>query len=201
MASLSALTVAICLASSTFFWIASGWIDGTTFAQISGVLCCLLATMDDPVPAMRKFVDVTTGSVIAAFAYGFAILPMIGFEPLVAALGLFLIPAGICLAVPLLAIVGMGLCINFPLLLTLQGHQSSDFMTFANSGVATVLAIIWSTVVCGIFRSVMAETNARRLVSVAQRHVAGIAACRHAEAHVTRYRVIDVAASFGQARV
>jgi uncharacterized membrane protein YccC len=198
MASLSALTVAICLATSMFFWIASGWTDGMTFAQISGVLCCLLATMDDPVPAMRKFVDVTIGSVIAAFVYGFAILPMIdGFAPLVAALGLFLIPAGICLAVPSLAIVGMGLCINFPLLLTLQAHQSSDFMTFANSGAATVVAMIWSTVVCGIFRSVTAETNAKRLLSVARRRVLGIAAGQHTEAHVTRNRVIDVAGLFG----
>jgi uncharacterized membrane protein YccC len=169
-----------------------------TFAQISGVLCCLLATMDDPVPAMRKFVSVTIGSIIAAFVYGFAVLPTIdGFVPLVAALGLFLVPAGICLAVPSLAIAGMGLCINFPLLLTLQAHQSSDFMTFANSGAATVLAMIWSTIVCGIFRSVLAETNARRFLSVAQRHVAGIAAGRRPEAHVTRHRLIDVAGLFG----
>lgn len=197
MALLSALAVAICLATSIFFWIASGWTDGMTFAQISGVLCCLLATMDDPVPAMRKFVDVTIVSVLAAFVYGFAILPLIdGFVPLVAALGLFLIPAGICLAVPSLAIVGMGLCINFPLLLTLHAHHSSDFTTFANSGAATVLAMVWTIAVCGIFRSVRAETNARRLFSVTQRHVAGIAAGRHVDAHVTRHRVIDVAGLF-----
>lgn len=197
MALLSALAVAICLATSTFFWIASGWTDGMTFAQISGVFCCLLATMDDPVPAMRKFVDVTIGSVIAAFVYGFAILPMInGFVPLVAALGLFLIPAGICLALPSLAIVGMGLCVNFPLLLTLQAHQSSDFVTFANSAIATLLAMAWTIAVCGIFRSVRAETNARRLFSVTQKHVARIAAGRHANAHVTYHRGIDLAGLF-----
>lgn len=197
MALLSAVAVAICLATTTFFWIASGCTDGMTFAQISGVLCCLLATMDDPVPAMRKFVDVTIGSVIAAFIYGFAILPMIdGFVPLVAALGLFLIPAGMCLAVPSLAIIGMGLCINFPLLLTLQAHQSSDFATFANTGIATILAMVWTIVVCGIFRSVKVETNARRLFSGAQKHVARIAAGRHADAHITHHRVIDVAGLF-----
>lgn len=197
MALLSALAVAVCLATSTFLWIASGWSDGMTFAQISGVLCCLLATMDDPVPAMRKFVDVTIGSVIAAFVYGFAVLPMIdGFVPLVAALGLFLIPAGLCLAVPTLAIVGMGLCINFPLLLTLQARLSSDFPAFANSAIATILAMVWTIMVCGTFRSVRAETNARRLFSVTQKHVARIAAGRHANAHVTHHRGIDVAGLF-----
>lgn len=197
MAMLSALAVAICLATSIFFWIASGWSDGMTFAQISGVLCCLLATMDDPVPAMRKFVHVSICSVIAAFVYGFAIFPMIdGFVPLVAALGLFLIPSGICLAVPSLALVGMGLCINFPLLLTLQSHQTSDFVTFANTGIATILAMIWTIVVCGIFRSVRAETNARRLFFVIQKHVAGIAAGRYIDTHATRHRFIDVAGLF-----
>lgn len=73
MALLSSLTVAVCLATSIFFWIESGWADGMTFTQISGVLCCLLATMDDPVPAMRKFVGVTMCSVMAAFVYNFTI--------------------------------------------------------------------------------------------------------------------------------
>jgi uncharacterized membrane protein YccC len=202
MALLSALAVAICLATSIFFWIASGWSDGMTFAQISGVLCCLLATMDDPVPAMVKFVHVTIGSVIAAFVYGFAILPMIdGFVPLVAALGLFLIPAGICLAVPSRAIVGMGLCINFPLLLTLQAQQRSEFISFSNAGVATILAMVWTIVVCGIFRSVRVETNARRLFSVIQKHVTKIAAGRHADVHVTHHYVLDVAGLFASRAV
>ncbi|MGQ8633767.1 FUSC family protein [Agrobacterium sp. DKPNP3] len=197
MALLSALTVAICLSTSMALWIASGWTDGMTFAQISGVLCCLLATVDDPVPAMRKFVSVTIGSIIAAFVYGFAVLPTIdGFLTLVAALGLFLIPAGICLAVPSLAVVGMGLCINFPLLLTLQTHQNSEFATFANSSVATVLAMVWTIVVCSIFRSVEAETNARRLFSVVQRHIVSIASGRHTDPYVTHHRVIDVAGLF-----
>lgn len=197
MASLAALTVAICLATTMVFWIASGWTEGMTFTQISGVLCCLLATMDDPVPAMRKFVSVTMGSIIAAFVYGFAVLPTIdGFVPLVAALGLFLIPAGICLAVPALAIVGMGLCINFPLLLTLQTHQNADFATFANSSVATVLAMVWTIMVCSIFRSVKAETNARRLFSVVQRRVVSIASGQHTNPRITHHHVIDVAGLF-----
>ena len=90
----------------------------------------------------------------------------------------------------------MGLCINFPLLLTLQAHQSSDFITFSNTGIATVLAMVWTIIVCGIFRSVRAETNARRLFSVTQGHVAKIAAGRHADAHVTHHHVIDIAGLF-----
>ncbi len=197
MALLSSLAVAVCLATSFSFWIATGWSDGMTLAQISGVLCCLLATMDDPVPAMRKFADVTIGAAIAAFVYGYAILPAIdSFAPLVAALGVFLIPAGICLAVPSLALVGMGLCINFPLLLTLQAYPRADFTTFANATAATILAMVWTIAVCGIFRSVQAETNARRLFSVTHRHVANIAVGKHAGRLVTRHRMADVVGLF-----
>ena len=197
MATLSAFAVAICLASSTFLWIASGWPDGMTFAQISGVLCCLLAAMDDPVPAMRKFVYVSIGSMLAAFIYGFAILPMIdGFIPLVAVLALFLLPAGVCLAVPSLAILGMGLCINFPLLLTLQAKPQSDFLAFTNTGISTILAMVWTILVCSIFRSVKAETNARRLLSVVKKHFRRIASGEHRSSYSTHHHVIDVASLF-----
>ncbi|MFF2324046.1 FUSC family protein [Agrobacterium sp. NPDC058088] len=197
MALLSSFTVAICLGTSLFFWIETGWSDGMTLAQISGVLCCLLATMDDPVPAMRKFANVTIGAAIAAFIYGFAILTVIdGFAPLVAALGLFLIPAGLCLAVPSLALVGMGLSINFPLLLTLQAYPRADFVTFANATAATILAMVWTIVLCGIFRSVQTETNARKLFSVIRRHVANIAVSEHPNRLVTRHQMIDVAGLF-----
>ena len=56
--------------------------------------------------------------------------------------------------------------------------------------------MIWTIVVCRLFRSVRAETNARRLFSVVQKHVAKIAAGRHTEPHVTHHRVIDVAGLF-----
>lgn len=197
MAWLSSVAVAVCLVTSLFFWIATGWSDGVTFAQISGVLCCLLATMDDPVPAMRKFVNVTIGAAIAAFVYGFAVLPVIdGFASLSAALGLFLIPAGICLAVPSLAIVGMGLCINFPLLLTLQAYPATDFGTFVNAAGATILAMVWTITVCGLFRSVRVETNARRLLSVVRKHVANIAVGKQTDVLAAHYRMIDVAGLF-----
>ncbi|SKA36943.1 FUSC family protein [Consotaella salsifontis] len=194
MAALSAATVAICLSSSILFWIATGWTEGMTLAQISGVLCCLLATMDDPVPAMRKFLEVTLWVIVAAFAYGFAVLPMIdGFVPLAAALGLFLIPAGICLAVPSLASVGMGLCINFPLLLTLQARSEMNFLTFANTGIATLLGMAWAIVICSLFRSVRAETNVRRLLAVVHEQVAAMAGGRHSDAIAAHHRVIDLA--------
>lgn len=92
---------------------------------------------------MRKFVNVTIGAAIAAFIYGFA--DPSGSRRFCVArrcFGTVSIPAGLCLAVPSLALVGMGLCINFPLLLTLQAYPATDFISFVNAAAATILAMV-----------------------------------------------------------
>ncbi|ANG98733.1 hypothetical protein A8A54_19190 [Brucella pseudogrignonensis] len=193
MAFLTALSTMICISSATAFWILSGWTDGVTVAQISGVFCCLLATMDDPVPAMRKFLPLLLWAAVAAFVYNFAIMPMVdGFVPLVAALGLFLIPAGICLAVPSLFLIGMGLCVNFPFMIGLQARLNTDFAFFLNANIATVLAVIWAMVISGIVKSVGAETSGRRLIQAGWRQVYQLAAHERANLDRIRRRIIDI---------
>lgn len=192
MALLSAFAAMLCISLATLYWIESGWTDGVTVAQISGVFCCLLATMDDPVPAMRKFLPPTLWTAAAAFVYNFAILPTIdGFVPLVAALGLFLIPAGICLAVPSLFLIGIGLCVNFPSMLTLQARLNTDFAVFANGNIATVLAVIWAMVICSLVKSVGAETSGRRLLRAGWRQVYEIASRSRIDAGRIRDRMLD----------
>lgn len=192
MALLTALATMLCISLATAFWILSGWTDGVTVAQISGVFCCLLATMDDPVPAMRKFLPLILWAAAAAFVYSFAIMPMVdGFIPLVAALGLFLIPAGICLAVPSLFLVGMGLCVNFPFMIGLQARLSTDLAFFLNANIATVLAVIWAMVVCSIVKSVGAETSGRRLLRAGWQQVYDVAVRSRADIGRIRHRMLD----------
>ena len=176
MAVLAALAAGLSILIGTAFWIASGWHNALFIPQIGGVFCCILATMDDPVPAMRKFLPILFAAMAAAFVYTFAIMPLItGFLPLAAALGLFLIPAGICLAIPRLFLVGMGLCINFPFMLGLQARLNTDLVTFLDPNIATVLGVILAIVVCSLVRSVGAETSARRLLRAGWREIAASA--------------------------
>lgn len=192
MAALTAFAAMLCILVATVFWIETGWADGVTVAQISGVFCCLLATMDDPVPAMRKFLPVVVWAAIAAFIYNFGIMPMLdGFVPLVAALGLFLIPAGICLAVPSLFLIGMGLCVNLPFMIGLQSRLSTDFTVFINSNIATVAAVLWAMIVSSLVKSVGAETGGRRLLRAGWRRVYEIAARPAADVHWMRDRMLD----------
>lgn len=198
MALVTAFATMLCFSLATLFWILSGWTDGVTVAQLSAVFCCLMATMDDPVPALRKFLPVVMYAAVAAFVYNFAILPRIdGFLPLAAALGLFLIPAGICLAVPSLFLIGLGLCVDLPLMLTLQARLATDFPAFANSNIATVIAIVWAMVVCGLVKSGGAEASGRRLLRAGWSQVYEIASRPDIDTGRVRDRMLDMLGLFG----
>ncbi|MCO5081111.1 MAG: FUSC family protein [Rhizobiaceae bacterium] len=175
MAFVSALAAALAILLGTLFWIGSGQSDGMAVAQLAGVFCCILAAIDDPIPAMRKFVTINVWAALFAFVYIFAVLPIVdGFVPLVAALGLFLIPAGVCLAVPSLFLVGMGLCVNFIFMLVLSARLSMDLASFLNNNIATVLAGVCAMIATGLVKSIGAEASARRILRAAHREIATI---------------------------
>ena len=52
-----AAVLAICLCSA--FWIATAWPAGSAAAMMAAVFCSFFATMDDPVPAIRRFMRFT----------------------------------------------------------------------------------------------------------------------------------------------
>ncbi|KAB2687644.1 FUSC family protein [Brucella pseudogrignonensis] len=165
MAILSGFGAFVSTGVATAFWIATGWSQGSAAAMMAGIFCCIFAAMDDPVPVMRKFGWLLLIVIVAAFVFEFALLPLVdGFFPLVLVLGLFLVPAGLLLAIPSQFLLGMVLCVNLPNMLMLQGHLTHDFVSFANANLATVLGIVIAAVVTSIVRSVGAEWTVQRLV-------------------------------------
>lgn len=173
MALLSGFSAFLATCVATAFWIASGWTQGSAAAMMAGIFCCIFATMDDPVPVMRKFNWLLLIVIVAAFIFEFALLPLVdGFFPLVLVLGLFLIPAGLLLAIPSQFLLGMVLCVNLPNMLMLQGHLTHDFVSFANANLATVLGIVIAAVVTSIVRSVGAEWSVRRLIKAGWNDIA-----------------------------
>ncbi|GAA5655933.1 p-hydroxybenzoic acid efflux pump subunit AaeB [Brucella sp. NBRC 13694] len=173
MALLSGFSAFLATCVATAFWIASGWSQGSAAAMMAGIFCCIFATMDDPVPVMRKFNWLLLIVIVAAFIFEFALLPLVdGFFPLVLVLGLFLIPAGLLLAIPSQFLLGMVLCVNLPNMLMLQGHLTHDFVSFANANLATVVGIVIAAVVTSIVRSVGAEWSVRRLIKAGWNDIA-----------------------------
>ncbi|MBC2886514.1 FUSC family protein [Ochrobactrum sp. CM-21-5] len=173
MAFLSGFSAFLATCVATAFWIGTGWSQGSAAAMMAGIFCCIFATMDDPVPVMRKFNWLLLMVIAAAFVFEFALLPLVdGFFPLVLVLGLFLVPAGLLLAIPSQFMLGMVLCVNLPNMLMLQGHLTHDFISFANANLATVLGIVIAAVVTSIVRSVGAEWSVQRLVKAGWNDIA-----------------------------
>jgi uncharacterized membrane protein YccC len=165
MAVHSGLSVMLATFIATAIWIFTGWPQGSAAAMMAGVLCCIFSTMDDPAPMMLKFLNVAIVTVIAAFIFQFGLMPLIhGYVPLAAALGLVLIPAGLMMTRPSLALYGLGFCVNFPNMLALQDRLNLDLASFLNSNMAMIVGMIVACGTTALVRSVGAEWSAYRVL-------------------------------------
>ncbi|MCK8784282.1 FUSC family protein [Roseomonas sp. NAR14] len=193
MAALSGFATTLAVLIGCVLWIATGWADGVTVPQIAGVFCCLLAGMDDPVPAMRKFMVFVLLAAAVSFVYQFAVFPMVdSFLPLAASLGVLLIPAGVLLAIPARYLVGMSICVNVPFMLTLQSRLTLDAAAFLNGNIALVLAIMLAMLTASLVRSVGAAASARRLLHVGWARIAEAASRRRPPDHARlQQRLLD----------
>lgn len=160
-----------CLASA--FWISSGWAQGGVAAMMAGVLCCIFSTMDDPIPAMKGFLIASLVAVVGSIIMEFALLSDVdGFVPMVAMLGLFLIPSGTLMARPKTAIAGLGFSMLVPTMITLQDRLNPDLESFANSNAAIIVGFVIACCSTALVRSVGAEWSARRLLQASYADIA-----------------------------
>ncbi|TMV84936.1 FUSC family protein, partial [Thioclava sp. BHET1] len=174
IAGLAAATTVLLFAA---FWIATGWSYGAAGMQVAGVFCCILASIDNPVPALRKFLIYMLWAAFAGFVYNYLVFPhFTQFSSIVAALGLYLIPAGILMTRPDTMLVGLTLCVNLPYNLTLQSRLSLDFQAYLENNISFVLAMVCAILCTSMIRSIGAEAAARRVLQQAWRRIASIAA-------------------------
>lgn len=176
MAMLSAfaatLTVLVCCA----LWIASGWPDGATAAQMSAVACCIFAALDDPVPAILGFIRAALVSLIVVAAYLFAVLPAIdGFPMLVLVLAPTFLTLGLLMTKPRWVGGAIAVAVNSASMMTLHNTFTAEFASFLNTGLSMVVGISLAAIVTGVVRSVGAEWSARRLLRACWADLADVA--------------------------
>jgi uncharacterized membrane protein YccC len=182
MAALSGFSAMLATCLACAFWVLTGWPQGSGAAMMASVLCCLFASMDDPTPMIRKFLQVSLVAVVAAFVLTFAIMPLIhGYVSLVALLGICLLPAGVLMAKPQTLLYGLGFGVNLPNMLTLQDRLTLDFTSFVNSNISLVVGV---TIACGttaLVRSVGSEWSVQRLRRAGWRDIAAVARRRQGD--------------------
>jgi uncharacterized membrane protein YccC len=147
------------------FWIASGWSHGSSAVIFSGVICSILAALDEPAAAAANFLRMTVISTVLAALYMFAVLPMIdGFVSLVMVLLPFYLPFGILLGLPGIGIRVTPLGLNLVALLGLTNTPTPpDLAAFVNSSSALIIGIGAGILMFRLFRPLGVEWTVRRV--------------------------------------
>jgi len=165
MALFSAASAVAAICVVTWFWIATAWSYGSVAAMLVAVACSFFATLDDPVPAILRFMTASIVAVAADAVYLFAILPMVqDFTMLVLALAPYFVLCALLSTAPRTAPIGLALTVNGSTLLSLQETYNADFESFANSALAFLAGLAAAAVITALIRSVGAEWSARRLL-------------------------------------
>ena len=176
IALLSALAAAVAMGLCAFLWIATAWPEGGVAVAFTAVACTLFASLDDPTPTIRDFVVLLAVCIPIVIVYQFFVLPAIGgFALLCAVLAFTLIPAGLLLAIPAYAPIGLALGIAFCLELSLQTSYTADLATILNSNSAFLLGGVAALVVTRLMRVVGTQTSARRLMRATYRDLGDLA--------------------------
>jgi uncharacterized membrane protein YccC len=184
IALLSALAAIVAMGICGFFWIATAWPEGAGAIAFAAVACTLFASLDDPTPTIRNITLLLALCIPIVIVYQFFVLPAIGgFVLLCAVLAFVLIPAGLLMAIPAYAPIGLALALGFCVELSLQTSYTADLATIVNSNSALVLGGVAALVVTRLMRVIGTQASARRLMRAIYRDLADLAAGR---SHPTR---------------
>ena len=160
----SGFSAALAIMMTCALWIGSGWPDGASAAAMTGVICCLFATLDNPVPAMVAFGASLIAGIPLAGLYLFAILPKIdGFPLLAMVLAFPMMLAGRLMSIPKLTLPAVACVMGFCSALALQETYSADFSRFLNNNLGQVVAVIFAAGVTAGLRTVGKDTAIARL--------------------------------------
>ena len=171
-----AAVLAICLCSA--FWTATAWPAGSAAAMMAAVFCSFFATMDDPVPAIRRFMRFTLWSAPVSAVYVLALLPLMhDFGMFVLTCAPTFLLLGLFCARPATAPSAMAMI--FGVAGTLAMHDTSatvELPAFVNSLLAQVLGIYAAALVTRLVRTVGADWSVQRLRRATWRELGAMAA-------------------------
>ena len=138
--------------------------------------CTLFASLDDPTPVQRGTLILLALCIPLVVIYQFFILPAIGgFELLCVALAFTLIPAGLLMAIPAYAPIGLALALAFCIEMSLQASYTADLASIVNSDSAFVVGGLAGLTVTRLMRVIGTQVSARRLMRATYRDLASLA--------------------------
>lgn len=164
MALVSGMSAMLAISLACFTWIQLGWAEGNSSAVITAILCCLFATLDDPVPAMKTFGYSVALALSLAFIYQFFIFPRVNSYPLlVLVLAPALLTLGTIACYPRYAMFSMIVLLNFCNVMSIQSHFATDFSVFMNVNLSLFFGVLLTVYVAKSLRSISLNAMVSRM--------------------------------------
>jgi uncharacterized membrane protein YccC len=143
---INALRAVLTVGGLGAFWIASAWTAGPAALTLAAVICSLFSSVPHPDRVGWAFFQSGCVAAVAAFFCKFFLLNHVFDYVMVApVLGLFLIPAGVLIFYPRLAIYGAAFPIVFLSQIVPANPVTFDIVDFLNSGIATLSGVLAGT--------------------------------------------------------
>ena len=168
LAAVGALISTMAVLATSTLWIATGWPNGSQAVIFAGVICTILASLDDPAAAATSFLTMTVYGTVVAGIYVFLVFPRIdGFAALVVVLLPFYLPLGMFLALPRIGPTLLPLALNTTALLGLTNERSSipDFASFLNGALGLLVGVAAGVVMFRLLRPLGVGWTVRRLTA------------------------------------
>jgi len=173
----SAATAVLATCACCAVWIATAWPSGSAAAMSAAVFCSFFATMDDPVPAMHKFVVALLWSLPVSVFCVLVVMPLArDFGMLALCIAPFFLLVGCYIARPASSLAALGMFFGVAGTLALQDTASADLPSLLNSNLALILGAVAAARITALVRSVGSDWSARRLRRATSLDLADLAA-------------------------
>ena len=173
----SAITAVLGTCLSCALWIATGWPSGSAMAMGAAVFCSFFATMDDPVPAMHKFITALFWSLPVSVFYVLGVMPLaLDFGMLVLCIAPLFLVVGGYMARPASSLAALGMFFGVAGTLALQDTATADLVSFISSNLALFVGAVIAARVTALMRSVGRGWTAKRIRRATWNDLAHLAA-------------------------
>lgn len=160
----SAITAVLATGTCCALWIATGWPSGSGMAMSAAVFCSFFATMDDPVPAMHKFITALLWSLPVSVFYVLGVMPLAhDFDMLALCIAPLFLVVGCYMARPASSLAALGMFFGVAGTLALQDTANADLVSFISSNLALFLGALVAARVTALVRSVSRDWTAERI--------------------------------------
>ncbi len=173
----SAITAVLATGISCALWIATGWPSGSAMAMGAAVFCSFFATMDDPVPAMHKFITALLWSLPVSVFYVLGVIPLAhDFGMLALCIAPLFLVVGCYMARPASSLAALGMFFGVAGTLALQDTATADLVSFISSNLALFVGAVIAARVTALVRSVRRDWTAERIRRATWSDLANLAA-------------------------